>query len=152
MCARKQRLLYSVAYTTTFPVIVNRVKRGGREPPTLTRLVWYYHWLINYIDTKAKCRHLKKLTCKGTLWQVFIRVYKLEIQSVILVFRPLFGSPVPPSHLPCVNKYTVYMYTVCKGGGVWGFGLRQINTCRKVPLQVKSFRWQHFALVSTNTI
>jgi hypothetical protein len=25
-----------------------------------------HHGLINYIDTKAKCRHLKKLTCKGT--------------------------------------------------------------------------------------
>jgi hypothetical protein len=23
------------------------------------------HGLINYIDTKAKCRHLKKLACKG---------------------------------------------------------------------------------------
>ncbi len=32
------------------------------------------HGLINYIDTKAKCRHLKKLTWKGTLWQMFIRV------------------------------------------------------------------------------
>jgi hypothetical protein len=30
------------------------------------------HELINYIDTKAKCRHLKKLTCKGTLRQVFV--------------------------------------------------------------------------------
>ncbi len=30
--------------------------------------------LINYVDTKAKCRHLKILTCKGTLRQVFIRV------------------------------------------------------------------------------
>jgi hypothetical protein len=38
------------------------------------------------IDTKTKCRHLKKLTCKGTLWQVFIGVYRLEIQSVMLVF------------------------------------------------------------------
>jgi hypothetical protein len=27
---------------------------------------------MNYIDTKAKCRHLKKLTRKGTLLQVFI--------------------------------------------------------------------------------
>ncbi len=27
---------------------------------------------FNYIDTKAKCRHLKKLTCKGTLRQVFV--------------------------------------------------------------------------------
>jgi hypothetical protein len=37
------------------------------------------HGLIKYIDTKAKCRHLKQLTCKGTLRQVFIRVYRLEI-------------------------------------------------------------------------
>ena len=44
------------------------------------------HGLINYIDTKAKCRHLKKLTCKGALRQSFIRVYRLEIQSVMLVF------------------------------------------------------------------
>jgi hypothetical protein len=28
--------------------------------------------IINYIDTKAKCRHLNKLTCKGTRVQVFI--------------------------------------------------------------------------------
>jgi hypothetical protein len=33
------------------------------------------HGLINYKDTKTKCRHLKKLTCKGTLGQVIIRVY-----------------------------------------------------------------------------
>jgi hypothetical protein len=31
-----------------------------------------YHGLMNYKDTKAKGRHLKKLTCKGTLRQVFI--------------------------------------------------------------------------------
>ncbi len=29
-----------------------------------------HHGLINYIDTKAKCRHLKMLICKGTLWPV----------------------------------------------------------------------------------
>ncbi len=45
-----------------------------------------HHGLINFIDTKAKCRHLKKFTCKGTLRQVFIRVYRLEIQSVMLDF------------------------------------------------------------------
>jgi hypothetical protein len=43
------------------------------------------HGLINHIDTKAKCRHLKILTCRGTLRQVIIRVYRLEIQSVMLV-------------------------------------------------------------------
>ncbi len=40
----------------------------------------------------------------------------------------------PPHPLPCVNKYKVCIhYTVCKGC------LRQINTCRKVPLQVNFF-------------
>jgi hypothetical protein len=38
------------------------------------------------------------------------------------------------------------------GGGVWGHrrrgGLRQINTCRKVPWQVIFFRWRHLTLVS----
>ncbi len=28
------------------------------------------HGLINYLDTTAKCRHLKKLTFKGTYRQV----------------------------------------------------------------------------------
>jgi hypothetical protein len=94
--------------------------------------VHVHHGLINYIDTKAKCRH-KKLTCKGTLRQVFIRVYKLVEQSVMWVFLtqlcellPLynlvFGSTLALSPLPCVNKYTVYAYTVCKGRGVLGSG------------------------------
>ncbi len=31
-----------------------------------------HHGLINYIDNKAICCHLKQLTCKGTLRQLFI--------------------------------------------------------------------------------
>ncbi len=57
-------------------------------------------------------------------------------------FRPALGtiapltfslvSSHPPPPLPWVNKYTVYAYTVCKGGGgLWGHlrggGLRQIK-------------------------
>ncbi len=83
----------------------------------------------------------KKLTCKGTLRQVFIRVYRLEIQSVMLVlFRSSFvncclpelliGS-IPPPHSLCVHVYNVYGV-----GGMGFWGLRQINTCRKVPLRV----------------
>ncbi len=34
------------------------------------------HGLINYIENKAKGCHLKKFTCKGTLRQVFIRIYR----------------------------------------------------------------------------
>ncbi len=67
-------------------------------------------------------------------WHVkeFIRVYRLKIQSVMLVFRPsfvnccpfnlLYGSTLPLHPLPCVSKYTVYTYSVCKGGGVRGSG------------------------------
>jgi hypothetical protein len=62
---------------------------------------------------------------------VFNRVYILEIKSVMLVFSTgfvnycpltfsLVSSPSPPPTLPCVNKYTLYMYTVCKGGGSVG--------------------------------
>jgi hypothetical protein len=77
----------------------------------------YKHGLINFIDTKAKCRHLKKLTCKGTLRQVFIRVCRLEIQMVMLVFSTHFCKLLPslwfnslplPLSLHCVNKYTAY--------------------------------------------
>ncbi len=38
--------------------------------------------LINFLDTKAKCRRLKKQTCKGTLRQVFIRVYNTVLCCV----------------------------------------------------------------------
>jgi hypothetical protein len=38
------------------------------------------HRLINYIDSKAKCRHLNILTCKATFWQAFIRFDGVEIQ------------------------------------------------------------------------
>jgi hypothetical protein len=113
----------------------------------------------------------KKLTCNGTLRQVFIRVYRLDSQTC-WYFRPSFvnccpsnllsGSTLPPSPLLCVNKYTVYTYTVRKEGGYGVLGLREINTCRKVSFesipgfhnrlkiraQVYFSRWRHFALPS----
>jgi hypothetical protein len=42
---------------------------------------------IRLIEGNAKCRHLNKFTCKGTVRQVFIRVYRLVIQSVMLVLQ-----------------------------------------------------------------
>ncbi len=117
--------------------------------------------LINYIDTEAKCRHLKILTYKGTLRPVskfIVWIYSQScwyFRSSFVSFCPsplLSGSTLPP--LPCVNKYTVFRYTVCKGGGC-GYGvqgLRQINTCRKVPLLVNFIRWRHFALPSMSLI
>jgi hypothetical protein len=55
------------------------------------------HGLINYKDSKAKCRHLKKLTCKGTLRQVFI----------CLRPPPLLRHHTPPPY----TLYTCILYT-----------------------------------------
>ncbi len=61
------------------------------------------HGQISYKDTNAKCRHLRKLASKGTLRQVFFRVYRL--------------SP-PPSSLFQSNIYT-YNLWLGAGGGCW---------------------------------
>jgi hypothetical protein len=50
------------------------------------RISGYRRRKIRLIEGNAKCRHLKKWICKGTLRLVFIRIYGLEIQSVMLVF------------------------------------------------------------------
>jgi hypothetical protein len=55
---------------------------------------------------------------------VFNRVYRLEIQSVMVVFSTQLCELLSlysylwlaSSPLPCMNKCTVYTYTVCKGG------------------------------------
>ncbi len=43
-------------------------------------------WTDKLYRYQSKMSSSKKLTCKGTLRQAFIRVYRLEIQSVMLVF------------------------------------------------------------------
>jgi hypothetical protein len=45
---------------------------------------------MRLIEVNAQCRHLKKLTCEGILRQVFIRVYRMETQSVMSVFSTQF--------------------------------------------------------------
>ncbi len=93
---------------------------------------------IILIEVNAKYCHLKKLRYQGTLRQhILYHIYRLknsqflaDIQSC-WYFQPnfvicnlpccpsplLFGSTLPPSNLPCVNKYTVRK----GGGGVTGF-------------------------------
>ncbi len=61
-------------------------------PLTPARWDSFTQGLINYRDTKAKCRHLKILTCKGTLQREFIRVYR---QSVMLVFSTQLCQLLP---------------------------------------------------------
>jgi hypothetical protein len=54
---------------------------------------------IRFIEGNAKCRHLKKLTCEGTLRKVFI------------CLRP--RTPAP--YLHTVYMYTVYLFTQGRG-------------------------------------
>ncbi len=124
-----------------------------------------------YIDTNMSSS--KKLTCKGALQQLFIKVHRLETQTVILIFSAQFCELLPlspslwcnspgPLALPCVKV----QYMAGRGWGCWVLfetifcrsltlsiwpdsdpskllyhpksmrrgSLRQINTCRKVPL------------------
>jgi hypothetical protein len=86
----------------------------------------------------------KKSTYKGTLRQVFIRVYRLEIanfffeHSVMLVFSTQLWdlySSVLHSVLDKIQNLQ-YCYTT-PNNNLGGEGISgQINTCRKVPLQV----------------
>jgi hypothetical protein len=92
-------------------------------------VLYYYHGLISYKDTKIKCRHLKKLTCKGTLRQLFIRVYiNWRYSQSCWYFRSSFvnyctsdlfsGSPSPPP-LPSVKVQYIHavIHAVRLGGG-----------------------------------
>ncbi len=66
------------------------------------------HRLINYIDTKAKCRHLKKLTCKGDF---AAGVYLCEAPSPPMTTYPLLLQTVMYA---CI---LVYLFTQEGGGG-----------------------------------
>ncbi len=88
------------------------------------------------------------LTSKGTLRQVLLRVYRLELSIMhvgIFELLPLqpslwFNSPPsPPSR--CELVYCIHRIQCVRG--VYGvLGLRQINTCCKVNF----FGWQHFPI------
>ncbi len=87
----------------------------------------------NYIDTKAKCCHLKKLTCKGTLRLVFIclrrpppllgfvwgglailyalNLDRYRVLNLCRIWSPTgLNTPPPPSH-------TLSVYTLLRHAG-----------------------------------
>jgi hypothetical protein len=73
------------------------------------------HGLINYTDTKAKCRHLKNITSYGLCGRCSS------------VWGPLPSYELIPTPLHTVYVYTVYLFTQRWGGGreltrenVWG--------------------------------
>jgi hypothetical protein len=61
---------------------------------------------IRLIECNAKCRYLKKLTCKGTLRQVF---YLSEAPS-----PPM--TPYSPL-IHCIRVYSILIHTGKEGGG-----------------------------------
>jgi hypothetical protein len=105
--------------------------------------------LINYWDTKSKCRHLNNWPVKGLCTRCLSEFIEWRYSQSLWYFRPSFVNCCPypllsvstcPPPLPCelvhlvwcIHVYGVYCV---RGGGV--LVLRQINTCRKVLLQ----RW-----------
>jgi hypothetical protein len=88
---------------------------------------------IRLIEGNAKCRHLKKLTCKGTL----TREKGREVTGESTDHK--IGLKIP-TWLNVRKKLAISSL------------LTLINTCRKVPWQVNFFGWRHFALTSVSLI
>jgi hypothetical protein len=59
------------------------------------RLIVVYRYTHELYRHQSKMSSSKKLTGKVTLQQVFIRVYRLEIQSVMLVFSTQLCELLP---------------------------------------------------------
>jgi hypothetical protein len=126
------------------------------------------HWLINYIDTKAKCRHLKNLPVKrlygGCLSEFIDWRYLLYNQSC-WYFRLSFvnccpsnllsASTLPPSSFLCVKVQ--YIQTACGWQGVGVLSpvadhiLQEFNTLYPTkfttykiarPPQTKTLEWR----------
>jgi hypothetical protein len=120
------------------------------------------HGQINYYRNQSKMSSYKKnWSVKGLIGRCSSEFTDWRYSKSFWYFRPSFVnccpsnllscSTLPPLPLRCVTKYTVYTYTVC-GSGYGVLDLRQIDHCRKIPLQVNFFRWRHFALPSMSLI
>jgi hypothetical protein len=77
---------------TTIKKILTGFTPSSRPASCVGNTQLVIHGLINYIDTKGKCRHLKNI---DLFRQLFIRVPRLEIQSVMLVFSTQICELLP---------------------------------------------------------
>ncbi len=78
---------------------------------------------------------------------VFNRVYWLDIH--VGIFEPALWTTAPLTFSLAQHIQNIQN---CKATPNKKEGLRQINTCRKVPLQVNFLRWRHLALLSISLI
>ncbi len=75
------------------------------------RIIYIGVGLITYKDTKAKCRHLKELTCEGTLRKVFI-----------CLTPPPLDPKSPPYGLHTVQYLYVYTWVLTVFSQGWERG------------------------------
>ncbi len=101
-----------------FPITSKNSASGWIDCCTLSwTMHGYGRGLINYIDNKAKSRHLKN-DLYGDFAGGVYQSYRLKIQSVMLVFQPSFVNGCPsnppcgstPPSLPCVKKYMYWIH------------------------------------------
>ncbi len=72
---------------------------------------------MRLMEGNAKCRHIKKFTCKETLRrQVFIKDYRLEIQS-LFIFQLIFQMPTF-----CFGVYIVNQFMLQSNPSSWRDG------------------------------
>ncbi len=100
---------------------------------TFQKLLYTYsavHGLINYKDTKTKCRHLTKLTCKGTCGRCLLEFIYWRYSQSCWYFWPSFVNNWPSNRLPgstppalppslCQITYAYRQWVASRG---WGRG------------------------------
>ena len=114
--------------------------------------------LCLYVDTKAKCRHLKILTCGETLRQVFISLWTGDSQTC-WYFRPsivyccpsplLSSSTLPPPFPVWIS--ILYTHIQCVRGGEYGFRPQTDKHLPQSPFTGNFFK-RHFALPSIRLV
>jgi hypothetical protein len=72
-------------FQNTYEIMQTYLRNGlestpSNQPPERIRKI---RRKIRLMEANAECLHLKKLVRKGTLWQVFIRFYRLEITNIL---------------------------------------------------------------------
>ncbi len=104
----------------------------------------------------SKMSPSKKLTCKGTLRQLFIRILDWRYSRY---FLPSFVNCCPPNLLSDLSlPPSLYKYVCCtqiqfvRGRGVWGSGPQTDKHLPQSPLKVNFFTWPHFALPSMSYV
>jgi hypothetical protein len=93
------------------------------------------------MSLKKTCARSARARTRGQ--NPLVMVYSTKLCELLPLKPSLWLAPPRP----CVNKYTVYTFTVCKGGrGLWGSGSQTDKHLPQSPFTGQFFK--HFALAS----